>query len=310
VGSCKNNEDKVAEQTITIRKAVESAANELDQRGVYFGHGNDNSFDEALSLVLFVLGLDYSISEDDLDVSVSASDQNKIATIIERRISSRIPAPYLTQRTWFMGLEFYVDERVLIPRSPLAELIYVQFSPWLKIRKGLKILDLCTGGGCIAIATAVAIDDSQVVATDISEEALQVCQINIDTHHLQDRVELIQSDLFSSLENQKFDLIVTNPPYVPQQARQELPQEYLHEPDIGLYSGETGLDIPLTILRQAANYLNESGILIMEVGESQQRLMDVAPEYPLLWLDFDYGGEGVCMIDKKDLANITESRLS
>ncbi|VAW82168.1 Ribosomal protein L3 N(5)-glutamine methyltransferase [hydrothermal vent metagenome] len=294
-------EDMMSGQSITIRKAVELAAQELDQQGVYFGHGTDNAFDEALSLVLYVLGLDYTISNDALDASVSVLDLEKIREIIGLRISSRTPAPYLTHRTWFMGLELYVDERVLVPRSPLAELIYEQYRPWLVKRSGLKILDLCTGGGCIAIASAVAIEDSLVVAADISEQALEVCRKNIDKHDLQHRIESIQSDLFSNLGQQKFDLIVTNPPYVPQQARQELPQEYLHEPDIGLYSGETGLDIPLKILRHAQQYLNEGGILIMEVGESQQRLMETVPELAMTWLEFEYGGEGVCVVEQKDL---------
>ncbi len=288
-------------QSISIRKAVAAAAQELDQQGVYFGHGTDNAFDEALSLVLFVLGLDYSISDDALEASVSAVDQQKIAEIMERRISSRKPAPYLTHRTWFMGLEFYVDERVLVPRSPLAELIYEQYRPWLVRQTELKILDLCTGGGCIAIASAVAIDDSLVVAADISEQALEVCQKNIGQHELQHRIEVVQSDLFSNLGQRTFDLIVSNPPYVPQAMRQKLPKEYLHEPDIGLYSGNTGLDIPLTILRQAKHYLNEGGLLIMEVGESQQRLMDAVPEMPMTWLEFEYGGEGVCLVEQKDL---------
>ncbi len=288
-------------QKITRRAAVESAAKELDQNDVYFGHGTDNSFDEALSLILYVLGLDYSISEDDLEVYVSPDEQQEISAIIKRRIQTRIPAPYLTHRTWFMGLEFYVDERVLIPRSPLAELIYAKFRPWLKQQKELKILDLCTGGGCIAIASAVAIKDAQIVASDISVGALEVCQRNINYHKLQHRITSIQSDLFSNLADQQFDLIVTNPPYVPQETRQQLPQEYLHEPDIGLYSGEEGLDIPLTILRQAGSYLKDSGLLVMEVGESQQRLMNAVPKYPLVWLEFEYGGEGVCVIEKADL---------
>lgn len=292
-------------QKNTIREAVESAGHLLEQEGVFFGHGTDNAQDEALSLILYVLNLDYTIADSALDAPLSSVERAAINKIIQRRIELRKPAPYLTNRTWFMGLEFYVDERVLVPRSPLAELIYAKYQPWLKIKKSLSVLDLCTGGGCIAIATAVALDQAQVVASDISTDALQVCEKNIQKHNLQHRVEAIHSDLFSSLTGRKFDLIVSNPPYVPVNARQQLPEEYLHEPDIGLYSGVGGLDIPLEILGQAAEFLTESGVLVLEVGESQQRLSEAVPEAPLIWLEFEYGGEGVAVISKQELDRLT-----
>lgn len=294
-------------QKKTILEAIELAAERLEQEDVYFGHGTDNSFDEALSLVLYVLNLDYSIAEEELQRDLAVSDENKIDAIIQQRIETRQPAPYLTNRTWFMGLEFYVDERVLVPRSPIAELICAQYRPWLKRRPGLSILDLCTGSGCIAIASAVAIAGANVVASDISQDALQVCEKNIRAHKLEHRVEAIQSDLFENLKGRKFDLIVTNPPYVPQQESLQLPQEYLHEPGIGLFSGSTGLDIPLEILKQAGDYLSDSGVLIMEVGESQQCLMDMAPQYPLIWQELEYGGEGVAVIKKYELAEVNSA---
>ena len=292
-------------QKKTIREAVESAAHLLEQEGVFFGHGTDNAQDEALSLILYVLGLDYTITDSALDAPLSSGELAKINEIIQQRNKLRKPAPYLTNRTWFMGLEFYVDERVLVPRSPIAELIYAKYQPWLKLKSSLSVLDLCTGGGCIAIASAFALKQAQVTASDISADALQVCEKNIQQHNMQNRVEAIQSDLFSALKGRKFDLIVSNPPYVPLSARQQLPEEYLHEPDIGLYSGTSGLDIPLEILRQAPEFLTESGVLVLEVGESQQRLSKAVPEIPLIWLEFEYGGEGVAVISKQELDRLT-----
>lgn len=295
------NKGCILDKQLTIHEAVESAARYFDQQELYYGHGTDNAFDEALSLVLYVLDLDYSITDDDLERVLSPSEQKKIDEIISQRISTRKPAVYLTHRTWFMGLEFYVDERVLVPRSPLAELIYNHYQPWVKPEAVHNILDLCTGGGCIAIASAVMFEQAHVVASDISIDALEVCKKNIATHGLEKRVEAVQSDLFENLQGRKFDLIVSNPPYVPNEARTRLPREYLHEPEIGLYSGDSGLDIPMSILRQAADYLTDDGVLIVEVGESEERMIEATKGLPLTWLEFEFGGEGVFVVSRKDL---------
>jgi len=219
-----------------------------------------------------------------------------------RRVGERLPVPYLTNKAKFAGLEFYVDERVLVPRSPIAEMINNQFSPWLYNKPVNRIMDLCTGSACIAIACAYAFEDAEVDALDISEDALEVAQINIESLGVLDRVFPMQSDLFSAIpKGQHYDLIVSNPPYVDAQDIGDMPEEYHHEPAIGLASGNDGLDLTKRILANAADYLTETGLLVVEVGNSMVHLIEQYPDMPFTWVDFEFGGDGVFVLTRDQL---------
>ena len=290
-------------QTKTIGEMLEYGQKLFEQSDIYFGHGTDNAWDEAVYLLSSVLRLPPDADRSLLDNSVSADDQEKITALYQRRIDERVPAPYITKQAWFCTLPFYVDERVIVPRSPIAELIYNQFQPWCT-ESPKKILDLCTGSGCIGIACAYAFERAQVVLSDISPEALEVTAINIQQHDLDSRVTAIESDLFSSFEsnaNNSFDLIVSNPPYVDADDLAQMPDEYSHEPDLALASGDDGLDFTRRLLREAANYLTEQGVLIVEVGNSSVALEKAFPQVPFTWLEFSEGDGGVFVLTRTQL---------
>ena len=290
-------------QTKTIGEMLEYGQKLFEQSDIYFGHGTDNAWDEAVYLLSSVLKLPPDADRSLLDNSVSADDQEKITALYQRRIDERAPAPYITKQAWFCTLPFYVDERVIVPRSPIAELIYNQFQPWCT-ESPKKILDLCTGSGCIGIACAYAFERAQVVLSDISPEALEVTAINIQQHDLDSRVTAIESDLFSSFEssaNNSFDLIVSNPPYVDADDLAQMPDEYSHEPDLALASGDDGLDFTRRLLREAANYLTEQGVLIVEVGNSSIALEKAFPQVPFTWLEFSEGDGGVFVLNRTQL---------
>lgn len=290
-------------QTKTVGEMLEYGQKLFEQSDIYFGHGTDNAWDEAVYLLSSVLNLPPDADRSLLDNSVSADDQEKITALYQRRIDERVPAPYITKQAWFCTLPFYVDERVIVPRSPIAELIYNQFQPWCT-ESPKKILDLCTGSGCIGIACAYAFERAQVVLSDISPEALEVTAINIQQHDLESRVTAIESDLFSSFEssaNNSFDLIVSNPPYVDADDLAQMPDEYSHEPDLALASGDDGLDFTQRLLREAANYLTEQGVLIVEVGNSSVALEKAFPQVPFTWLEFSQGDGGVFVLTRTQL---------
>lgn len=283
---------------------LEYCINDLAERfasaELYYGHGTDNADDEAFYLVFSGLGLDYADAEDLLvSRELSASEQARVEQLAGRRINERLPVAYLVGEAWFAGLPFTVNEHVLIPRSPLAELVAEEFAHLLP-EPPTRLLDLCTGSGCIGIACAMAWPKAEVVLSDISEAALSLARQNIQRHDLAGRVSALHSDLFQSLEG-RFDLIVSNPPYVSQQEIDELPPEYGHEPSLGLFSADEGLGIPLRILRDAPAFMSEGAVLIMEVGHSWQALAERLPEMPFLWLEFEQGGEGVLALDKAAL---------
>ena len=285
----------------TAENWLEYCAGEMTRAGLFFGHGTDNAHDEAAWMLLHILGAPLDGSFARWDVTLTGDQQENLKALLERRIKERCPLAYLTGEARFCGLDFIVSPQVLIPRSPLAEVIQDQFSPWLKANGGGKILDMCTGGGCIAIAMAVYMPDFTVDAVDISEEALNMATQNIGRHAVGERVRLIQSDLFSALDKTAYDLIVSNPPYVSKAVFDQLPAEYRAEPSTGLVCGEDGLDIVLKILDAAPEYLKQKGVLIVEVGESAETLQQLLPGLPFLWLDFQSGGDGIFLLEYDQL---------
>ncbi|MHB1948890.1 MAG: 50S ribosomal protein L3 N(5)-glutamine methyltransferase [Gammaproteobacteria bacterium] len=285
----------------TIRDYIRWGVSRFNEAGLHFGHGTDNSWDEATALVLHTLHLPHDINPTVLDARVTQNEAAALYKIIQRRVNERIPVAYLTHEAWFAGIPFYVDERVLIPRSPIAELIEKEFQPWIDHHSINSILDLCTGSGCIAIACAKAFPDIHIDASDISNEALAVAKMNVLRHEVEDQVTLYHSDLFANLPQKKYDIIVSNPPYVDAEDMASLPEEYHHEPELGLAAGLHGLDIALQIMQQASDYLNPQGILIIEVGNSEHALAEQFPEIPFTWLEFERGGGGVFLLTAKQL---------
>lgn len=285
----------------TLRDLVRHGASMFNEAELFFGHGTDNALDEALQLVLHALYLDHSLPQSYLQAHLTSDEKARVLALFRRRITERVPAAYLTGKAWFAGLEFDVSQDVLVPRSPIAELIEEQFSPWLEAVEENVILDLCTGSGCIAIACAYAFPLAQVDAVDISEAALRVARSNVEKHHLHERVAVIASDLFDQLPPRQYDLIVSNPPYVSKDEYCELPPEYRHEPEVGLEAGSDGMDIVARILQDAAPFLAPGGIIIVEVGASADLLMARFPDIPFLWLEFEKGGDGVFLLTAEQL---------
>ena len=292
---------KITAELETIRDYIRWAASGFSENNLYFGHGTDNAWDEAVYLVLGALHLPWDTDPTVLDARITSEERIHVCHLVEQRISKRIPVAYLIKEAWFAGLPFYVDERVLVPRSPIAELIESGFAPWLVGDEVNQILDLCTGSGCIGIACAVAFPKAKVDLLDISSDALEVAEINCQRHHLGSRVNVMESDLFDNLSNVKYDLIVTNPPYVDAEDINNMPDEYRKEPPQGLGSGEEGLDCIRKILSQAFDYLTEYGVLVGEVGNSQAALETAFPDVPFLWLDFEHGGNGVFVLTSGQL---------
>lgn len=285
----------------TIRDFLRYATSRFNQAGLYFGHGTDNAWDEAAALVLHTLHLPHDINPMVMDAHLVEEERVKLIELIRLRVDKRVPLAYLTNEAWFAGLTFYVDDRVLVPRSPIAELIDKQFQPWVRTEHIHNVLDLCTGSGCIAIAIAKAFPEVEVDASDISDDALAVAKINVLRHGAEDQVHLYKSDLFSGLPKKQYDLIVSNPPYVSQEEMTDLPQEYKHEPKLGLAAGQQGLDLATRILDEAVNYLSPNGVLIVEVGNSEYALADCYPETPFMWLEFEHGGGGVFLLTAEQL---------
>ena len=293
----------IAGELQTIRDLVRWGMSQFNKEGLCFAHGMPNALDEALYLCLATLHLPPDLGEEYFDCRLTHSEKRLVLENYRERLNRRIPAAYITHEAWFAGLSFYVDQRVLIPRSPIAELIQQQFSPWIDAEAVESVLDLCTGSGCIAIACAYAFDRAGIVGSDVSRDALDVAAINRENHGLEDRLQLIQSDLFENIPAQKFDIIVANPPYVSALEMSQLDREFSYEPGGGLAAGETGMDILIPILQQAANYLSHHGILVVEVGYSMPTLIQLFPEVPFTWLEFAHGGEGVFLLNAEQLCS-------
>ena len=285
----------------SLREMIHFGAAAFEIASLYYGHGTDNALDEAASLAFFALNKMPDYSDEALDIGLSKDEISTVNELFQKRIETRKPAAYLTHEAWFAGIPFYVNENVLVPRSPIAELIEEQFQPWVSPEKVTRILDLCTGSGCIAIACAMAFPGAEVDAADISKAALDVAEKNRAKHQLESRLNLIESDLFGNLQGRRYDLIVSNPPYVDAEDMANLPDEYRHEPELGLTAGDSGLDLVIPMLRDAKHHLNPEGVLIVEVGNSEEALAEKFPDVPFMWLSFEYGGEGVFMLDAKEV---------
>jgi ribosomal protein L3 glutamine methyltransferase len=285
----------------TICDFIRLAVSQFGQAQIYFGHGSDNAWDEAVYLVLHTLHLPQNIDQAMLDAKLTTSEKQAVLKIIARRIKERIPAAYLTKEAWFAGLSFYVDERTLIPRSPMAELIQKQFIPWLDPEKVKRILDIGTGSGCIAISCAYAFPNAVIDAVDISKAALKVAAINCVKHNCAKQVRLLQSNLFGALENTTYDIVISNPPYVSKAEMQLLPQEYRHEPSVALLAGKKGDEIVEAILKEAPKHLSPDGILVVEVGNSEPVVLQKYPHLPFTWLEFEKGEAEVFLLTADQL---------
>ncbi|HAV86677.1 50S ribosomal protein L3 N(5)-glutamine methyltransferase [Stutzerimonas balearica] len=279
----------------TLRDYIRWAVSRFHEHEVYFGHGTDNAWDEARLLVLGGLHLPWAMADAYLDCRLEEAECLHLNELLRRRIEERVPAAYLLGEAWFCGLPFIVDDRVLVPRSPIAEYIERQFAPWLP-KTPARILDLCTGSGCIGIACAYEFPDAEVVLADLSYEALEVANLNIEQHELEGRVYTVQSDGFDGLPGQRFDLIVSNPPYVDLEDFASMPDEYQHEPELGLACGDDGLDLVRRMLAEAADHLTDDGLLVVEVGNSQVHVEALYPEVDFTWLEFQRGGHGVFLL--------------
>jgi len=287
--------------SMTVIQLISLISTQFTNAGLVFGHGADNAEDEAFYLVTVVLNIPHDEAEAYFGDTVSVEDIARIQELVSRRIKDRTPIAYLVNKAWFAGIELFVDQRVLVPRSPLAEIILERFSPWKVPEKIHRILDLGTGSGCIAIAAAVAFPEAHVDAVDISEKALEVAVINVEKCGVSDRVSLIQSDFFSHVPHTPYDIIVSNPPYIGEAEMSELAPEFKHEPAIGLVAASNGLESVLSILHDASRFLANDGILVVEVGNSQDALESDLPNVGFTWIELEFGGQGVFLLDKDEL---------
>ena len=274
------------------------------ESNLFFGHGTTNAWDDAVYLSLFALGLPHDSSVSLLDSIPSEEERSRIFSLFDKRLETKIPSAYITKTAWFFDLPFFVDERVIIPRSPIANLIHQSFEPW--VTNPNTILDLCTGSGCIGISCAYVFKSANVVLSDVSKGAIEVGEINIKNHDMAGRIKILESDLFENLTNSKFDLIVSNPPYVDKQDLLSMPPEYHYEPKISLMAGDDGLSFVLRILRDVRDFLTEKGVLIVEVGNSRSALESMFPSIPFFWFEFSEGDAGVFMLTRDDLDAYSE----
>ena len=290
------------ESLITVRDWLRFAVSRFNEAKLFFGHGSDNAFDEAAYLILHTLHLPLDRLEPFLDASLTHGESEEVQAVIERRVRERLPAAYLTKEAWLGAHRFYVDERVIVPRSFIAELLHEQLTPWVENPDEVtRALDLCTGSGCLAILAALAFPNAEVDAVDLSAEALEVAAKNVADYGLQNRLELIESDLFAALDGRSYDLILSNPPYVNAASIAALPPEYQAEPELALGSGEDGLDATRRILATAKNHLKPGGLLVVEIGHNRDALEAAYPALPFTWLDTESGDQFVFLLRREDL---------
>jgi ribosomal protein L3 glutamine methyltransferase len=297
------NDTQIQQELITIRDWLRYAVSRFEDSDIFYGHGTDNSYDEAVWLIMGALHLPLDTLDNFLDAKLTTGEQSKLAGFIEQRITKHTPTAYLLKEAWLQGFKFYVDERVLIPRSFIAELLVNNgLQPWIEYPELVNsAADICTGSGCLGILLADAYPDAVVDVIDISPDAIDVSNINIANYGLQDRVTAIQSDMFSALAGNQYDLIISNPPYVDAPSMAELPAEYRNEPQLALGSGNAGLDHTHTILREAVNYLTDDGVLVVEIGHNREALLEAYPDLPFTWLEVSSGNEFVFLLTKSQL---------
>lgn len=289
-------------QLHTFRDLLRFSVSRFNEAGLFFGHGSSNAYDEAAYLILHTLHLPPDQMKTFLDARLTNMEVSQVLGIVKRRALEKIPAAYLTQEAWLGDFSFYVDKRVLIPRSFIAELLREQLSPWVSDPSSVhSVLDLCTGSGCLAILLAHAFENATIDATDISDEALEVANKNVEDYDLNPRVHLLQSDLFGALEGRLYDLIISNPPYVNAESMASLPEEYRHEPRNALASGNDGLEATKEILKRAADYLTNEGMLIVEIGHNRAALEESFPQTPFTWLETSAGDGFVFMLTRDHL---------
>lgn len=301
---------KLVEELFTIRDWLRFTVSQFEEAEIFFGHGTDNSYDEAVWLVMSALHLPHDTLNNFLDAVITEQERKHLAHLIEQRITKRTPTAYLVREAWLRGFKFYVDERVIVPRSFIAELLEPNELPWA-LQEWIEYpelihsaADICTGSGCLGILLANAFPDAEIDLVDISPDAIAVANINIDNYGLNEQITAIQSDMFTALQGKTYDLIISNPPYVDAPSMATLPLEYQNEPQLALGSGSDGLDHTHTILREAANYLNDDGILIVEIGHNRDALLDAYPDLAFTWLTVESGNQYVFLLTKEQLTTI------
>ncbi len=293
-------------ELVTLRDWLRYAVSRFRREGLFFGHGSTDAYDEAAWLLLHTLCLPLDRLEPFLDACITSEERQSLLQVIERRVTERMPAAYITNEAWLGDFRFYVDQRVIVPRSYFAELLGEGFSPWIEDERSVAdVLDLCTGSGCLAILMAHVFPNAHVVAADLSEDALDVARRNIADYQLGERVEAVRSDVFSGLQGRGFDLIVCNPPYVTAASMQDLPPEYRHEPDVALAAGADGLDVVRRVIAEAAPHLRPGGVLAVEVGHNRHIVEQAFPDLPLVWLSASGGDDKVFLLHAEDLPAAT-----
>lgn len=291
-----------SQSLLTVRDYLRFAVSRFYQAKLFFGHGSNDAYDEAVYLILHTLHLPVDTLAPFLDAQLTPAERGEVLNVIQRRVEQRIPAAYLTHEAFLGDYSFYVDERVIVPRSFIAELLRQQLAPWIAEPEAIaQVLDLCTGSGCLAILCADAFPNATIDAVDLSPDALAVAERNVTDYELASRISLIESDLFAKLSGRRYDLIISNPPYVDAESVAALPAEYLHEPKLSLGSGQDGLDVTRVILKHAAEHLTENGILIVEIGHNRDILEAAYPKLPFTWLDVTAGDQFVFMLHRNDL---------
>lgn len=293
----------------TIRDWLRYAVSRFEDSDIFYGHGTDNSYDEAVWLIMSTLHLPHDTLNNFLDAKLTHAERERIFSLIERRVNDHVPTAYLVNEAWLQGYKFYVDERVIVPRSFIAELLGDGLSPWIEFPEMVeRVADICTGSGCLGILLADAFPNAEVDVVDISPDAIEVCEINIANYQLQDRVFAIQSDMFTGLQGRQYDIIISNPPYVDAPSMETLPAEYQNEPQLALGSGAAGLDHTHTLIAQAANFLSEDGVLIVEIGHNRDALLEAYPSLPFTWLEVSSGDQFVFLLTKAQLNEFNESQ--
>jgi ribosomal protein L3 glutamine methyltransferase len=298
------SQTQILNELSSIRDWLRYAVSRFEDSDVFFGHGTSNAYDEAVWIIFSFLRLPHDTIDNFLDAHLTSKEKKDLLFLIEKRIKDRIPTAYLLNEAWLRDYKFYVDERVIIPRSLIAESLSENLYPWVNDpEKIFSALDLCTGSGCLGIMMAHSFQNATIDLVDLSEKALQVAEINVNHYGLHDRIELIQSDLFNALNEKKYDLIISNPPYVNQTSVDSFPLEFLKEPSMALGSGEDGLDHTIRIIQEAKRYLNDGGMLIVEIGHNKDVLLKKFPEIQFQWLDVSLGNDFVFMLEKSQLSD-------